>query len=195
MGVGELAERAVVGVQTLHYYERVGLLSKPNRSASNYRLYPMDALRRIQFIKKAQALGFTLEEIKEILALRGQGRTPCRCVADVGKKHLQELDARIGALQEFRRALAAVVPKWEKETSRHRKCAGEFCDLIERLPEALQSPERKAKKSLDPWAPSTHDPGRVKTPESGSRSLLTGPVYRGRPGLRKFFRMLHRRRP
>jgi DNA-binding transcriptional MerR regulator len=112
-----------VGVQTLHYYERLGLLPKPDRSATNYRLYPADSLRRVQFIKQAQALGFTLEEIKEVLGLREQGRAPCRCVADVGKKHLRELDARIAALQEFRQALAAVVPKWEKETSRQRKCA------------------------------------------------------------------------
>ena len=145
---GELAEQAGVGVQTLHYYERLGLLPKPDRSASNYRLYPAGALRRIQFIKKAQALGFVLEEIKEILGLREQGRAPCRCVADVGKKHLQELDVRIAALQEFRRELAAVVPEWEKETSRQRKCAGEFCDLIERLPEAPRRLQKKAKKPL-----------------------------------------------
>jgi DNA-binding transcriptional MerR regulator len=153
--VGELAERAGVGVQTLHYYERLGLLSTPDRSASNYRLYPPEALRRVQFIKKAQSLGFTLEEIGEILGLRGQGRAPCRCVADVGKKHLQELDARIAALQTFRRALAAVVPKWEKETSHQRKCAGEFCDLIERLPEnrpAQSLPKETQKKALDPLA-------------------------------------------
>lgn len=145
---GELAEQAGVGVQTLHYYERLGLLPKPDRSASNYRLYPAGALRRIQFVKKAQALGFVLEEIKEILGLREQGRAPCRCVADVGKKHLQELDVRIAALQEFRRELAAVVPEWEKETSRQRKCAGEFCDLIERLPEAPRRLQKKAKKPL-----------------------------------------------
>src|SRR5260370_29561520 len=135
--VGEVAERAGVGVQTLHYYERVGLLPKPDRSASNYRLYQSDAFRRIQFIKKAQSLGFTLEEIKEILGLHEQGRAPCRCVADVGKKHLQELDVRIAALQEFRRSLAAVVPKWEKETSRQRKCAAEFFALIDLFPENL----------------------------------------------------------
>jgi DNA-binding transcriptional MerR regulator len=133
--VGELAERVGIGVQTLHYYERFGLLPKPDRSASNYRLYRPDALRRVQFIKKAQTLGFTLEEIKEILDLREQGGTPCRCVTDVGKKHLEEIDARIAALQTFRRALAAVIPKWKKKTSRQRKCAGEFCDLIERLPQ------------------------------------------------------------
>lgn len=153
--VGELAKRAGVGVQTLHYYERLGLLPKPDRSASNYRLYRPDALRRLQFVKKAQALGFTLEEIKEILGLHEQGRAPCRCVADVGKKHLLELEARIAALQEFRRALAAVVPKWEKATSRQRKCAGEFCDLIERLPDSsggTHHPEKKLKKALDPLA-------------------------------------------
>src|SRR5260370_34507837 len=135
--VGEVSERAGVGVQTLHYYERVDLLPKPNRSASNYRLYQSDAFRRIQFIKKAQSLGFTLEEIKEILGLHEQGRAPCRCVADVGKKHLQELDARIAALQEFRREMAAIVPEWEKETSRQRACPGELCDLNERLPASL----------------------------------------------------------
>lgn len=89
-----------------------------------------------------------MEEIKEILGLRGQGHAPCRRVADVGKKHLQELDARIAALQEFRCSLAAVVPKWEKKTFRQRKCAGEFCDLIERLPEAVHPREKKVKKPL-----------------------------------------------
>ena len=138
--IGELAARAVVGVQTLHFYERLGLLPKADRSASNYRLYQPDALRRVQFIKKAQALGFTLEEIKVILGLREQGRAPCRCVADVGKKHLRELDARIAALQALQRALAAAVPKWEQQTSRQRRCAGEFCDLIERLPVKLRPP-------------------------------------------------------
>ncbi|MBI1178337.1 MerR family DNA-binding protein [bacterium] len=132
--IGALARRAGVGVQTLHYYERLGLLPKPARSEANYRLYAPEALRRVQFIKKAQALGFTLEEIKEILGLRARGGAACRCVADVGRKHLRELDERIVALQEFRSSLAAIVPKWEKETSRQRRCAGEFCDLIERLP-------------------------------------------------------------
>lgn len=146
--VGELAARADMGVQTLHYYERLGLLPKPDRSATNHRLYPADSLRRVQFIKKARALGFTLEEIKEVLGLRGQGRAPCRCVADVGKKHLQELDARIAALQEFRRALAAVVPRWEKETSGQHRCAGDFCDLIERLPQALRPTKGRLENSV-----------------------------------------------
>src|SRR5260370_9319425 len=108
--VGELAARTGLGVQTLHFYERLGLLPKAGRSASNYRLYQPDALRRVQFIKKAQALGFTLEEIKDILGLPEQGRAPCRSVADVGKQHLRQLAARSAPLQEFQRALTAAVP-------------------------------------------------------------------------------------
>ncbi len=116
--IGELAARAGVGVQTIHYYERLGLLPKPNRTPSNYRLYASAALRRVQFIKRAQGLGF----------------------------HLQEVDARIAALRAFRRSLAEVLPKWEKETSRQRQCAGEFCDLVERLPQSQTSANRYPKK-------------------------------------------------
>src|SRR5712692_581639 len=149
--VGELAARTGLGVQTLHFYERLGLLPKADRSTSNYRLYQPDALRRVQFIKKAQALGFTLEEIKAILGLREQGRAPCRCVADVGKKHLRELDARIASLQELQRALAAAVPKWEQQTSRQRRCAGEVCDLVERLPVKLLNPPNQKKNLKSSW--------------------------------------------
>jgi DNA-binding transcriptional MerR regulator len=150
MKVGELAAHAGVGVQTVHYYERLGLLPKPGRSASNYRLYSAEALRRVQFIKRAQALGFTLEEIKEILDLHDRGRAPCGQVAGLGRKHLRELDARIAALRAFRRDLAEVLPKWEKETAAQRRCAGEFCDLIERLPvdaATIRRPQKKLKNS------------------------------------------------
>ncbi len=153
MKVGELATHAGVGVQTLHYYERIGLLPKPSRSAANYRLYPPDALCRVQFIKKGQALGFTLEEIKEILDLRERGRAPCRYVADVARKHLREIDARIAVLREFRKSLMVVLPRWEKETVGQRRCAGEFCDLIEQLTAGEFAPllaQKNNQKSLDP---------------------------------------------
>lgn len=113
MKVGELAARAGVGVQTLHYYERLRLLPKPERSEANYRLYAPETLELVRFIKKAQALGITLEEIKEILALRRQGRAPCRSVVEIARRHLAELDAQIAALEEFRRAHQAFVPQWE----------------------------------------------------------------------------------
>jgi DNA-binding transcriptional MerR regulator len=135
MKVGKVAERARVGVQTLHYYERLGLLPKPKRSAANYRLYSQEALRRVQFIKKAQAVGLTLEEIRQILDLKDRGRAPCRKVAEVGARRLREIDAELAKLRAFRRALAAALPQWQAETATERTCAAEFCDLIENLPE------------------------------------------------------------
>ena len=132
--VGSIAKKAGVGVQTLHYYERIGLLRKPTRSEANYRLYPPSALRRVQFIKKAQAIGFSLAEIKEILELKTHGRAPCRKVAELGERHLRDIDARLAQLHRYRGTVARSLAGWRDKTAHRRNCAGEFCDLIERLP-------------------------------------------------------------
>jgi DNA-binding transcriptional MerR regulator len=132
--VGAVAKAAGVGVQTLHYYERLGLLPKPQRSTANYRLYSSDAIRRVKFIKKAQAIGLTLEETKQILDLKEHGRAPCSKVAGLGEKHLHEVDMRLAELRKYRRALADALYDWRSEDTTERQCAGEFCDLIERLP-------------------------------------------------------------
>src|SRR6266700_3459245 len=134
--VGAAAKAAGVGVQSLHYYERLELLPKPKRSEANYRLYSPEAIRRVRFIKKAQALGLTLEETKQILDLKDHGREPCLKVAKLGEKHLKEIDARLTHLRTYRRALAQAVSAWPKKNLSERHCAGEFCDLIERLPSA-----------------------------------------------------------
>jgi len=140
--VGAVAKAAGVGVQTLHYYERLGLLPKPERSAANYRLYPPDVVRRVQFIKKAQAIGMTLEEAKQVLDLKDHGREPCRQVADLGEKHLREINARLKQLRTYRTALAQAVRAWRKENLSQRHCAGEFCDLIEQLSVGQKIPEK-----------------------------------------------------
>ncbi len=132
--VGAVAKAAGVGVQTLHYYERLGLLPKPQRSTANYRLYWPEAIRRVQFIKKAQAIGLTLEETKQILDLKGRGRAPCHQVVELGQRHLREIDARLAQLRAFHERLAKSVSEWQKKDKPRRACAGEFCDLIERLP-------------------------------------------------------------
>ena len=132
--VGTVAKAAGVGVQTLHYYERLGLLPKPRRSTANYRLYSPDAIRRVQFIKKAQAIGLTLDETKLILDLKGHGRAPCHKVAELGEKHLRDVNVRLAQLRAFRNVLAKSVNEWRSKDRPGRVCAGEFCDLIERLP-------------------------------------------------------------
>jgi DNA-binding transcriptional MerR regulator len=132
--VGAVAKAAGVGVQTLHYYERLGLLPKPQRSTTNYRLYSSDAIRRVKFIKKAQTIGLTLEETKQILDLKERGRAPCGKVAELGERHLREIDMRLAELRKYRRALADALNNWRKEDTTEPRCAGEFCDLIEGLP-------------------------------------------------------------
>jgi DNA-binding transcriptional MerR regulator len=129
--VGRIAKAAGVGVQTLHYYERLGLLPKPRRSEANYRLYSVEAVRRVRFIKKAQAIGLTLEETKQILDLKGRGRAPCHRVVELGRKHLHEIEARLTQLRAFHRLLTRSVNEWAKDDRPGRVCAGEFCDLVE----------------------------------------------------------------
>ncbi len=101
--IGAVAKKAGVGVQTLHFYEREGLLPKPQRSAANYRLYNSEALRRVLFIKKAQAVGLTLDEISDVLDVKDHGKAPCRRVAEVVAERLGEIDAELAKLRAFRR--------------------------------------------------------------------------------------------
>ena len=75
--IGAVAKQANVRVETLRYYERQGLVARPPRSRSNYRLYPADTVRRVQFIKRAQSLGFSLQEITELLTLRAEPTARC----------------------------------------------------------------------------------------------------------------------
>jgi len=107
--VGEVAKRAAVGLQTIHYYERKGLLPKPPRTASNYRVYTTDMVRRVRFIKRAQELGFALKDIKELLSLRAAPRTRCGDVRQQAAAKLRDIDEKIGTLQAMRRALAKLI--------------------------------------------------------------------------------------
>ncbi|CAN5775977.1 Hg(II)-responsive transcriptional regulator [soil metagenome] len=128
--IGQLAKRAGVKTDSVRFYERTGLLPRPKRSANGYRTYDQEALGRLRFIKKAQSLGFSLDEIRRILTLRGQGSTTCRSVLAIAEATLAETEIKLRDLQKFRDGLAANVQHWKKLPAR-RKCAAEFCDLIE----------------------------------------------------------------
>ncbi len=107
--VGEVAKQAGVNLQTVHYYERRGLLPSPPRTGSNYRAYPDDAVLRVRFIKRAQELGFTLREIKELLSLKAAPRTRCADVRERAEAKVQDVDARVRTLQAMRRALTKLI--------------------------------------------------------------------------------------
>ncbi len=107
--IGKLARLANVNVQTLRFYEREGLLSKPHRRLSGYREYPPEAIGLVRLIKHIQALGFSLKEIKAVLAL-GRGRSATAGdAASLLESKLEKIDAKIAELRELRQALAKMV--------------------------------------------------------------------------------------
>jgi len=103
---GELAQRCAVNFETVRYYEQQGLIPKPSRSVSNYRLYDEATVRRIRFIKRSQELGFTLHEIKELLSLRAEPRAGCADVRERAQTKVRDIDEKIRTLQAMRRALS-----------------------------------------------------------------------------------------
>ena len=125
--IGELAERTGVPAPTIRYYETLGLLRPPARSTAGYRRYSEEAFEELTFIRKAQALGFSLEEIAEILKLTRAGRTPCERVLSLAHQHLAAVDERIRRLQTFRHQLAEEVEKWDGKTA--PTCEG-LCQII-----------------------------------------------------------------
>lgn len=102
---GELAKRAGVNVETLRFYERKGLLPEPPRRQSGVREYPEESVTRIRFIKRAQELGFSLDEIQELLALRVRPDTPCAEIKSRAEKKIADVKQKIADLRVIERAL------------------------------------------------------------------------------------------
>lgn len=105
---GELAKRAGVNVETLRFYEREGLVPEPPRRMSGYREYPAESVQLIRFIKRAQELGFSLREVRELLALRIQPGTTCAEVRHKAEEKVSEVRQKIADLQAIERALQAL---------------------------------------------------------------------------------------
>lgn len=107
--IGVLAERAGVGPETLRFYEREGLLPKPGRTAAGYRTYTLEAVARVQFIRSAKELGFTLDEIVELLALRVSHGKSCTTVRKRAAEKLVTIDAKLAELRRMRTALTSLI--------------------------------------------------------------------------------------
>lgn len=102
---GELAKNCRVNLETIRYYERRGLLPKPPRTQSGYRLFSRDAVRRVRFIKRSQELGFSLREIKELLGLRIRPNTTCADVRKQAETKIADIKAKIQGLRSMQQAL------------------------------------------------------------------------------------------
>ncbi len=130
--IGQLARAAGVKADTVRFYERAGLLAKPARSFAGYRVYDSATVKQLRFIKRAQALGFTLEEIKRILHLRGHGRETCECVIRMAEASLGEVEIKLRELQAFRDGLTENLARWRRTSGKGARLAAEFCALIEK---------------------------------------------------------------
>ena len=129
MWISQTAKQAGVNAQTLRYYERRGLLPRPPRRGSGYREYPDDAVRIVRFIKKAQELGFSLDEIEELVRLRGVRRGERHRVRAIAERKVADIDQKIAHLQSMREALTQLV-----DSCHHGGAAG--CPIIEALDDA-----------------------------------------------------------
>ena len=105
--IGRLADEAGVNVETIRYYQRRGLMAEPNRPASGHRRYPPDAIRRVRFIKRAQLLGFTLDEVGSLLELDEAGT--CAETRELTARKLQVIEKKLADLKAMRKALTALL--------------------------------------------------------------------------------------
>ena len=130
MQIGEAAERAALTIDTIRFYERRELLPSAPRTAGQFRLYTVDDLNRLKFIKQMQALGFSLQQIKPLLDLRERGRYACEDVRNLLKNKLIEVRSKIRELQKLESELAADLRKCNQELNRRRSRAPQQCPVL-----------------------------------------------------------------
>jgi DNA-binding transcriptional MerR regulator len=148
--IGELAARTGVTPSTIRYYESTGLLEPPARSRSGYRRYPEHVAEELHFIRKAQALGFSLDELATILQLSRIGRAPCADVLAMARAHLTAVEERIQQLARFRDHLATEIQKWDGRSQ--PTCEGLCQIILQSAPDAVAdvSPEFRTPKTQLP---------------------------------------------
>ena len=124
--IGRLAKAAGVNIETIRYYERVGLLPAPARSPGGYRQYSTDHLKRLNFIRRARALGFSIGEVRTLLRLADERKRPCAEVRVVADAHLKDVRAKITDLRRMERVLKATIARCASGERTH-------CPVIEAL--------------------------------------------------------------
>ncbi len=142
---GELARRAGVSADTLRAYERRGLLPEARRAANGYRLYPPEALPRVELIQAGLAFGFTLAELGRFLDARRAGRPPCRDVRDAARTRLLEIEDAIAELNGLRESLTRLVETWDARL--HEASPRQALGLLETLPRVETLPHLAARRA------------------------------------------------
>jgi DNA-binding transcriptional MerR regulator len=146
--IGAVAARAGISVDTIRYYERLGLLPRPQRTPAGYREYPDTIVNRIQVVRNAQRFGFSLREVAGFLRTREAGGTPCHQVRVAAQKVLDAVDEQIVELTVARATMTNTLREWDRRLARTPK------DAPARLLEALSDngpPARPGASSRPRW--------------------------------------------
>jgi DNA-binding transcriptional MerR regulator len=128
---GELARLAGVSTDTLRHYERKGVLPRPHRLGNGYRRYPPNSVDRVRLIRRALAVGFTLDELAQFLKARDRGYAPCREVRALAQEKLDELESRLNEMLSLRDELRTTLKNWDRRLI--GKNAGERAGLLDAL--------------------------------------------------------------
>lgn len=114
--IGDLANATHTKVETIRYYEQIGLLPPPSRTSGNFRAYTPQHLARLSFIRRARDLGFTIDEVRELLSLSDQKRRSCDAVDALAREHLADIDRKIEDLRALRTELASIIQQCKRGT-------------------------------------------------------------------------------
>lgn len=154
---GQVADQAGVTVQALRHYERLGLLDPVARTEGNHRLYSLDAVNRVRFIRDAQDVGLALSEIGRVLGTERAQAARCALAAELLRNRLRALDSLLHSLQIQRRSIAQALSPWERQQKRGEAghCLGHFCHLVE----SCGASARSAKSEPGPGAAATLQSG------------------------------------
>jgi MerR family transcriptional regulator, mercuric resistance operon regulatory protein len=117
LAIGALSQRSGVNVETIRYYERIGMLSLPPRTASGRRVYGIRDVRILAFIRRARELGFSLREIRALLRLGGPEKATCREVRTIATRHLEDIRAKLSDLRKLERLLSRTVSRCSGKTA------------------------------------------------------------------------------
>lgn len=139
---GELARLVGVSADTLRHYERKRVLTAPRRMPNGYRQYSLDALERVRLVRRAVAVGFTLDELAKILEARDRGGAPCRSVRATAAAKLESVEAQLRDLSKLRRELRDILKEWDALLANSQP--GKPVHLLEALASRNGSPGRKA---------------------------------------------------
>jgi MerR family transcriptional regulator, copper efflux regulator len=130
--IGEIKDRSQIPVKTIRYYEEIGLIHAVKRTEGGFRLFAPDVLKRLAFIKRAQSLGLSLQEIHDILTIHDQGQWPCHDVRQKFQTKLQNIDAEIQRLSELKHEIQTLITHENPaETSLASPNPATFCPIIE----------------------------------------------------------------